>query len=255
MNVKSLDAIEGWNIWKKSWDFSKPRWFHLFVVTVTTLLLTIAVSLIPIFGPAISTALTGVLSFGLMCVTSEIQKTGKVDFKILFAGFDNGVIQRLYTLIFIWVIAGVVQGILMLFSKAIPYGEYLKILVSLSFSALIISFIIFAPALIIWYDLPTKEAINLNFEAAKKNMPALLVYTLAPAAVLFVPVLFMLISIQLLPQMFAAIMSALMLLVMFGTIMVFCPAMVASLYFLFEAIFLSEAPLAAPEAEDQPPQQ
>jgi hypothetical protein len=190
-----------------------------------------------------------------MCVTSEIQKTGKVDFKILFAGFDNGVIQRLYTLIFVWVITGFVQGVVAFILRGIPYGEYLTILISLTFSILIISFIIFAPALVIWYDIPTREAINLNFEAAKKNVAALTVYTLAPAGVMFIPIFIMLIAVQILPQMLAAIVSALMLLALFAAIIAFCPAIVASLYFLFEAIFLSEAPSEALPVEHQPPPQ
>lgn len=211
--------------------------------------------MIPVVGPVISNVLTGILSFGLMCVASEIKKTGKVNFKILFAGFDSGVFQRLYSLIFIWILSGMLQGLLIFIVRGVPYGAFIAIFVSLTISILVISFIVFAPALVIWYDLPTLEAINLNFVAAKRNVMPLIVYTLAPLVILAVPLFVITSIIGFLPEMLAAGLGILVVLVLFAAFIIFVPAMVASLYFLFEAIFLSEPFSEAPPGQHQPPQQ
>lgn len=220
---------------------------------MTTALLTVGSAMIPVLGSGLSTVLTGALSFGLMCVSSEIKKNGTVNFKILFAGFDNGVIQRLYTLIFLWFVLGMIQGVVSFFFRALPYGAAISTVVSILISVGIISFIIFAPALIIWYDKPTKVAIDLNFEAARKNVGALAVYSLVPAVFSFAPVIFLLTAVKTLPQVAAAIFSVVTLVGMLVAVVVFSPAIVASLYFLFEAIFLGQ-PVEAGLPEELPPQ-
>ena len=248
MQVKRLDAIEGWKIWKSSWAFAKPHWLNLFIVTAVTFLAVVGSSLFPIFGAALSTLVTGVLSYGLMCVTIEIKKTNKVNFKLLFSGFESDVLYKLIPLIMIWIAIGLVQGGLTFFLNALPNGKLLAGVASILISVATISFIVFAPALVVWHDIPTRKAIDLNFEASKKNYSALLVYTLAPAIVSLLPLGVMLLAKQFLPEVLAGIVALLLLVAMFAAIVAYAPAIVVSLYFLFDGIFYVDPSASAKPA-------
>ncbi|MBV2108637.1 MAG: hypothetical protein KUF81_16750 [Candidatus Thiodiazotropha sp. (ex Ctena orbiculata)] len=190
----------------KGWWHFKQAPISWIVVILLWIVLTFAVSMIPILGPIAVNVLAPVLIAGLMIGCSEQDDGGDFTISHLFAGFSNNAGQTMMVgvfylifiiLLFIGMFAFMFGNIsqmaaaqsadpeamaMMMFSPSTIIGI---LVAALLFIPVLMAYL-FAPALIALNDMTAWEAMKASFMGCLKNVLPLFLYSLAAFVLMFV---------------------------------------------------------------------
>lgn len=195
MQARQVNAGNGWNWIVDGFGLFRQSpviWIALFFIYV---LIAMALSIVPLFGPILLNLLAPVFMAGFMLGCKAIEEGEELEINHLFAGFKQHT-SRLITvggiyLAGIIVIAGVVFvatgssaliGANLGQNDAASLAENGKLLLPLLIAlAAIVPLVMaywFAPALVVFHDIKPVDAMKLSFQACLRNLLPFLVYGL-----------------------------------------------------------------------------
>lgn len=203
-----LPANQTITVLKASWLLAKKHYGLILAIAITQVLPMIVLDKIPIFGPVLSGLLVTLLSVGALVVSRKIVQAETVKYQDLFTAFrDQTVLRKITPFIAIVIILEVIMDILTAATESIfknLAGDTVAVLCTLMFYLLAIMmicvmlyFIWFVPALILFKDMKTMDAINDSVGVVVKEWWAFTVlgfwiflYILAAMILFVLPVLF-----------------------------------------------------------------
>ncbi len=214
MEIQSVGARHGWDWIVRAFRIFKKNpliWIALCLIFV---LIQLAATVIPIFGPLLITLLTPVFYAGLMAGAKEVENDGELELPHLFAGFKKNTAQ-LITVGGVYLVGAIaIFGLMMVLSggtllekfaqlqqleaESTPDPELVMqlvrdvLLLLLPGLLLLVPLIMaywFAPALVYFNDLKAPQAMKLSFVACMKNFLPFLVYGIVMMMLMFVAVI------------------------------------------------------------------
>lgn len=198
MEAKQVAAGHGWQWVAQGFGLFRKNpliWLALFAVY---LIIVLALSVIPMIGPLVSMLLSPVFSAGFLLGCKALEQDEELELAHLFAGFRTNTAQ-LITVGGVYLVGNVVvAGIVMLLGGgtlidmgllANPQpdpallagalgGMMLALLGGLVLLVPLLMAYWFAPALVVFNNVPALEAMKLSFVACWRNMVPFLVYGL-----------------------------------------------------------------------------
>jgi hypothetical protein len=190
---RSLPAGQGVEWIREAWELFKVRPVIWILMVIVAGAIFMGLSLIPLLGFAASVMLP-LLMGGWMLGCERIRNEGELQFEDLFAGFNKhlgplaitGLIYLAAT-ISATIVAIVVAGLLggALFATQLNTGEVgmfllvlLGFLMGLAMMVPVAMLIWFAPALVVFHDLPPTQAMKMSFIGCLRNIVPFLIYGL-----------------------------------------------------------------------------
>jgi len=190
---RAVSAGRGLEWILEAWELFKVRPVIWILMLIVASVIFIGLSLIPILGFA-ATVLMPVLMGGWMISCERVRTEGELQFENLFAGFNQhlgplaltGLIYLAATVaaaIAAIVVVGIFGG--MLFATQLDTGQLslflftmLGFLVGMAMVVPVVMLIWFAPALIVFHNLPPIEAMKMSFIGCLRNILPFLIYGL-----------------------------------------------------------------------------
>jgi hypothetical protein len=260
-----VSAAHGWQWVKRGFALFGRAPLGWILAAISYWMLMTVVGIVPYLGVAAALVLTPVFSVSFMAISREVERGGRFELPLLFAGFRRN-LPSLVTLggiylalvILILVATQIVDGGALMrwmllgrrpgpdATDATGLGEA-AILACVLFVPVILAFW-FAPILVAWHDMPALKALFFSFFASLRNWLAFLVYgaTLAIVAGLVPGIAFSVLAVAMQSSKGAAgIIQAFGLLV----VVTLMPVIYASIYASYRDVFGASAD---DRAADQP---
>ena len=193
---QTVPAGHGWTWIAEAWGLFKAHIGAWIAMIIVLGLIFIGMSLIPFIGALATFVLAPVFTGGLMRACRTIDEGGEMRFSQLFSGFEQrfgplaliGVVYLAATVL-ILLVAALVTGVGMFTFLGVGGGSpaalaaagvavLLAILIVLALMVPLFMAIWFAPALVVFHDLPAVEAMQQSFTGCLKNIAPFLIYGL-----------------------------------------------------------------------------
>lgn len=191
---RSVDAGRGLAWWSEAWAMFMANPAMWIVLCIVLLVGFVVVGLIPLIGSLAVALISPVMAGSLMLAARKAQAGGKLEISDLFVCFNGkhlgslmvlGGIVLAATILFTLVVGvlgvGTVAGLAAAGGKgagamaAVGVG-LLGTLVALLFGMALALSMWFAPALVVFRDMPPVDALKLSVAATLKNLVAMLLY-------------------------------------------------------------------------------
>jgi len=192
--VRAVDAGRGWGWIAEGFELFKKQAGLWIGIVVVLLVITVALSLIPLLGAIATVLLMPVFGGGLMLGCRSLHRDGTLEFNHLFAGFktQTGSLVALGGFAIVgWIIVALpvlaIVGTGAFFGAArsdaagvaaIGSSFALAMLVMLALSILVYMALWFAPALVVLRGVAPVAALQSSFSGCLKNIVPFLIYGL-----------------------------------------------------------------------------
>lgn len=248
-----VPAAHGWQWVKRGFAlFGRAPLGWILAAISYWMIMTLA-GVIPYLGVAVALVLTPVFSVSFMAMSREVERSGRLELPMLFAGFRAHLpalvtLGGLYLALVILILAatqvvdgGALMRWMLLGRRPSPedadgagVGEA-ALLACVLFVPVILAFW-FAPVLVAWHGMPAPKALFFSFFASLRNWPAFLVYgaSLAVVAGLVPGIAFSVLAVGMQGSKSAAGMLQLFGLVVVVTLL---PVIYASIYASYRDVF------------------
>jgi hypothetical protein len=251
--MKIVPAAQGWQWVKRGFALFGRAPLGWILAAISYWMVMTLVGILPYLGVAAALVLTPVFSVSFMAMSREVERGGRLELPLLFAGFRAQLpalvtLGAIYLALVILILAAtqiVDDGVLMrwMLLGRRPSPEDAEAggvgAAALAACALFVPVILafwFAPVLVAWHGMPAAKALFFSFFAALRNWPAFLVYgvSLAVVAGLAPGILFSALAVGMQGSRSAAGMLQLFALVVVVTLL---PAIYASIYASYRDVF------------------
>lgn len=198
---RAVPAGQGLEWIREAWELFKVRPLVWILMVIVAGAIFTGLSLIPLLG-LLASVMLPLLVGGWMIGCERVRSEGELKFEDLFAGFNRHLQPLAITgLIYLAatvsaaIVAIVIGGIFgALFAAALVNTGDMSIFMAMMLGVLIgtamlipvVMLIWFAPALIVFHDLPPIEAMKLSFIGCLRNLVPFLVYGLVAMVLVFV---------------------------------------------------------------------
>jgi len=200
-NSRAVAAGNGFDWLKQGWALFVVNPGVWIAITIVLLVVMLGLMIVPLVGSLAANLLTPLFGAGLLLACRKAADGDRLEIADLFAGFKQntgdlvlvGVLYMAAMLVVLLVVlllgGGSVVGGLMLGRPAgvglALGGMLLALLLSLALSVPLFMALWFAPALVVFNNMPPMAALKASFNACLKNTLAFLVYSLIVMVLMF----------------------------------------------------------------------